>query len=126
MNESDLPILDEATLVELRASVDGDTAFVVELIETYLADSPLQIAEIDAAAAADDAGSLVRPAHTLKSSSATVGAQRLAARSRHLEEAGRSGSVDDAATRGDIAELHTDWKAAAEALHHWIAAELGR
>jgi FOG: HPt domain len=126
VHEPDLPILDEATLSELKASVDGDAAFVVELIETYLADSPIQIAEIDKAITADDAAALIRPAHTLKSSSATVGAQRLATRSRRLEEAGRSGSIDDDATRNEVKALHTDWQAAADALRRWIAGGVGR
>ena len=34
------PVLDEATLAELRASVEGRRAFVVELINAYLADGP--------------------------------------------------------------------------------------
>ena len=94
------PVLDEATLAELSASVEGDRAFVVELINAYLADGGAQVDAIEAAVAADDAEALVRPAHTLKSSSATVGALRLAAASRELEMAGRSGSLgsDSAAT----------------------------
>lgn len=122
MPEPDQPILDESVLSELLASVGGDTEFVVQLLETYVADAQLQIAEIDAAVAANDAAALVRPAHTLKSSSATVGAQRLAARSRRLEQAGRSGTIDDEATRSNVAALHDEWPAAADALRLWMAA----
>ena len=116
------PVLDEATLAELSASVEGDRAFVVELINAYLADGGAQVDAIEAAVAADDAEALVRPAHTLKSSSATVGALRLAAASRELEMAGRSGSVgsDSAAT------LRSDWDAAVAALGAWVAAEEAR
>jgi HPt (histidine-containing phosphotransfer) domain-containing protein len=118
--EPDLPILDDSTLAELLASVDGDAEFVVELIETYLADAPEQLSAIEAAGAADDAASLVRPAHTLKSSSATVGALRLTALSRRLEMAGRSGSVEDGTVRADLGALPAEWAATADALRRWV------
>jgi HPt (histidine-containing phosphotransfer) domain-containing protein len=119
--EPELQILDDSTLAELLASVDGDTEFVVQLIETYLADAPQQLSAIDAASAASDAAALVRPAHTLKSSSATVGAQRLAALSRRLEAAGRSGTLEVESTRDDLAALPAEWTATAEALRGWVA-----
>ncbi len=120
MPEPEPSILDETALAELAASVGGDDAFVVELVETYLGDAPEQIAEIRAAAAANDADALVRPAHTLKSSSATVGAARLAARSRRLEMAGRSGAIEDDATLDDLRGMDAEWDAAATALRAWI------
>jgi histidine phosphotransfer protein HptB len=118
--EPDLSILDDSTLAELLASVDGDTEFVVQLIETYLADAPQQLSAIDAAAASGDAAALVRPAHTLKSSSATVGAQRLAGLSRRLETAGRSGTLAGESTRDDLAALPAEWAATADALGRWV------
>ena len=116
------PVLDETVLAELSASVQGDRAFVIELINAYLADGGAQVDDIEAAIAADDAAALVRPAHTLKSSSATVGAQRLAAASRELEMAGRSGSVQPASA----ASLRADWDAAVAALEAWVAGEEAR
>ena len=110
-------VLDDSVLAELSASVQGDRAFVVELVNAYLADGAAQVDAIEAAVAADDATSLVRPAHTLKSSSATVGAMQLAAASRELEMAGRSGSLESAST----ASLRTDWDAAVAALQAWVA-----
>lgn len=113
------PVLDEAVLAELSASVQGDRSFVVELINAYLADGPAMVVAIEAAAAADDAAALVRPAHTLKSSSATVGAMRLAATSRELEMTGRSGSVESAST-ASAATLRADWESAVAALEDWV------
>ena len=121
MREPDPPVLDEGTLAELAASVGGDASFVVELVETYLGDAPQQIAEIQAAAAANDAAALVRPAHTLKSSSATVGALRLAGRSRRLEVAGRSEVIDAPAARDALAGLAAEWEATSRALRTWVA-----
>jgi HPt (histidine-containing phosphotransfer) domain-containing protein len=116
----DLPVLDEAVLDELAASVGGDRAFVVELIEAYLADGAAQVDAITAAIGDGRAEALERPAHTLKSSSATLGAHRLAATSRTLELAARAGSVDGS-IEGDVATvLRADWEAAAAALRRWV------
>ena len=122
MNEPEGPILDTRVLDELAASVGGDRAFVVELVDTYLDDSAEQVDAIGASVDADDAEGLVRPAHTLKSSSATLGAQQLAARARALEMAGRSGTLDDEA-RSSASALRADWEAAVAALQAWKAGE---
>jgi len=114
------PVLDEAVLAELSASVQGDRSFVIELINAYLADGPAMVDAIEAAVAADDAAALVRPAHTLKSSSATVGALRLAATSRELEMAARSGSLASTASAA-AASVRGDWEAAVAALEEWVA-----
>lgn len=120
MNERDAPILDETVLLSLGASVNDDGPFVVELIEAFLADGAEQLAAIDAAHLEADPEGLVRPAHTLKSSSATVGAMRLSATARELEMAGRNGTVDEG-TDEWVARLHADWEASADALRAWLA-----
>jgi HPt (histidine-containing phosphotransfer) domain-containing protein len=120
VNEPEAPILDQSVLADLGASVNDDRAFVVELIEAFLSDGAQQVTAIDAAHAADDAEALVRPAHTLKSSSATVGAMRLSATARDLEMRGRSGALaDDTAAR--VERLHADWNASSEALRSWVS-----
>src|SRR2546423_5316049 len=90
MPDADGTALDQAVLSELKETTGDDPAFVRDLIETYLADVPVQLEGIEAAVAANDAEALIRPAHTLKSSSATVGAMRLAETSRALDMAGRT------------------------------------
>lgn len=120
MSETDAPILDEKVLSNLSSSVDDDRSFVVELIETFLADGPDQLTAIDAARLEDDAEALVRPAHTLKSSSATVGAMRLSATARELETIGRSGALGEGIDEG-IARLRLDWRASVDALRAWVA-----
>jgi HPt (histidine-containing phosphotransfer) domain-containing protein len=120
VHEPEPAILDRGVLADVQASVNDDADFVADLVRTYLADAPSHLADIDTAIAADDAAALVRPAHTLKSSSATVGAMRLSARARRLEMAGRSGTIDDAA-RDDAAGLPDEWRAAADALEAWSA-----
>jgi HPt (histidine-containing phosphotransfer) domain-containing protein len=103
MNET--PILDDAVLAELRESTGGDDDFVRELVEAYVSEATGYLAAMAAAVA--DPAAIVRPAHTLKSSSATLGATRLAAISRDIEEAGRAGRVDGLAA--DVSQAHATW-----------------
>lgn len=112
--------LDTAVLEGLADSVGGDRGFVVELIDAYLADSAEQVGAIEAAVTAGDAAAIVRPAHTLKSSSATLGAARIASAARALEVAGRSGALDEAA-RDTARTIRLEWEAATAALRSWMA-----
>jgi HPt (histidine-containing phosphotransfer) domain-containing protein len=118
------PILDETVLAELMASTGNDLAFVRDLVETYLAEAPAQVEGIVLALAGADAAALVRPAHTLKSSSATMGAARLSAIARRLEMAGRSGALD-ASTQADAVSVRVECETASEALIAWLARETG-
>jgi HPt (histidine-containing phosphotransfer) domain-containing protein len=95
--------IDRATFERLLEMAGGDHDFVDELVDTYLEDGASQVDALRAAAAAGDAPAIVRPAHTLKSSSATVGALALADLCRELEADGRAGSVPDAADRAAAA-----------------------
>lgn len=93
--------IDRTTFERLLDMAGGDRAFVDELVDTYLEDGAAHVGALRAAAEADDAAAIVRPAHTLKSSSATVGALALADLCRLLEADGRAGAVPDAAERAD-------------------------
>ena len=121
MPDPDMPALDEQVLRELMASTGDDAAFVRELLDAYLADTPAQLDAVSAALRADDAAALVRPAHTLKSSSATVGAMRLSSIARQLEMTGRSGVLDPAQAGMDAARA--EWDAARDALMAWLTRE---
>jgi HPt (histidine-containing phosphotransfer) domain-containing protein len=112
-------MVDDAVLSELRASVQGDIAFVRELVEAYVSDSAVLIDAIEAAVAAGDADALVRPAHTLKSSSATLGAMTVSGTARTLEVAARSGSLTDPGTSSAAARVRSEWETAASALRGW-------
>ena len=117
----DSHVIDDGVLAELRASVENDMAFVRDLVDAYIADSAGCIDAIEAAVAADDAGALVRPAHTLKSSSATVGAMPLSATARTLEVAARAGRLDEDETQAAAARIRGEWEAASTALRAWLA-----
>ena len=112
-------VLDQATLESLMDRVGGDAEFMAELIDTYVADAPQQLEALNASLAIGDVDGLVRPAHTLKSSSASLGALRLTERCRQLELTAKAGSLDGAteSIEGIAAELelvvaaleHTKW-----------------
>ena len=119
MNADAAAVLNRAILDELRASVNDDLDFVVDLVQTYLVDGEGLVVAIDAALEQGDAAALVRPAHTLKSSSATVGAERLAATARELEMAGRDGQLESASEARE--RLGMDWRDASAALRQWMA-----
>ena len=86
--------IDRATFERLVDMAGGELEFVDELVDTYLEDGAQQV-ELLRDAAADGAGpdALVRPAHSLKSSSLNVGALALGELCRTLEEAARRGEV---------------------------------
>jgi HPt (histidine-containing phosphotransfer) domain-containing protein len=113
-------MIDETVLEELEASVAGDTAFVADLVEAYVADSTDQVGAIEAALGAGDAAALVRPAHTLKSSSATLGAAELAATARTLEMAARAGNLDEADALQAADAVRGQWEAAIAGLRAWL------
>jgi len=104
---ADLPVIDEAVLDELRASVNGDEAFVLELAAAYLAEGEGHIEQVATALASGDIAAMVRPAHTLKSSSAALGAVRLAELCRAVEHAARDGQVDGLAAA--VAQAKAAW-----------------
>jgi HPt (histidine-containing phosphotransfer) domain-containing protein len=71
-----------------------DQAFVAELAATYVAEGAEQVAQVEAAAAAQNLEAIVRPAHSLKSSSASLGAARMSQIAREIEIAGREDRGD--------------------------------
>jgi len=119
MSTDDVTTLDISVLAALLDSVGGDQAFVADLVETYLADGADQLAAIDEAVRSSQAEPLVRAAHTLKSSSRTVGANRLGELSRRIEMLGRSGSTTGAGEL--VAEARTEWVDIVAALRAWLA-----
>ena len=95
------PAIDEATFANLLEMTGGDLEFVDELVDTYLEDGAAQVAALKAAVAVGADADLVRPAHSMKSSSLNVGALQLGELARGLVEAARSGAVADAGAHVD-------------------------
>jgi CheY-like chemotaxis protein len=82
--------LDRPTIEELRELLEEEFD---ELIETYIEDAPSRIEKLASAAQVGDTEAVYQCAHSLKSSSANVGALELSAIARNLEELSRSGTV---------------------------------
>ncbi|MGC9524557.1 MAG: response regulator [Limnospira sp.] len=87
--------LDYQVLGNLREYDDEDDPFVDLLIATYLQEAPQHIDGIRNAIAARDAKGLKESAHTLKSSSAQLGALRFSELCKELEYMGRAGMEND-------------------------------
>ena len=84
------PVLESSVLDELR-EVLGDE--VDKIIAVYLEDAPRLIAQLERAAVDSDPIALRVAAHTLKSSSANVGAATLSEAARDLEHGARDGTL---------------------------------
>ena len=82
-----------ARLVDITG---GELDFVDELVDTYLDDGAQIVEQLRHAAGRGAVADLVRPAHSLKSSSINVGALALGEQCRTLEEAARQGEVPHA------------------------------
>ena len=95
MTDLELPAYDATVIAELLGATGNDAAFIRELVGTYLAEGDVLLARMAAAAEAGDSAAMVPAAHTLKSSSAALGATRLAAICRGIEEAGRAGRTEE-------------------------------
>ena len=83
-----------ATLRELQE--EGEPDIIEEVGGLFLKHAPEKIAAIEKAAAEKNAKALQVSAHSLKSSSAYVGAMGLSTMSKDLEMMGRSGSLEGA------------------------------
>ena len=90
-------LLDQAALDSLLATTDRE--FVGELIDAYLEDSPGLVAGMKEALATGNATEFTRAAHSLKSSSASLGALSLSALAKDLELMGKQANLSGAASK---------------------------
>jgi HPt (histidine-containing phosphotransfer) domain-containing protein len=107
--------LDQAALRAIRELDAGNTAGLLsQVVAMYLEASPALIRQIEDALAARDPAAAKFAAHTLKSSSANLGARRLAELCAALEQAARAGSLPDGT--GSAAEIRREFDAVRRAL----------
>ena len=74
---------------------DGSDRLLSRLIALYRDDSSQLLADIDNGLKSNDAEAIARAAHTLKSSSANLGATNVAAIARQIEHAARNGEITE-------------------------------
>lgn len=85
------PVLDMGVIDELRSMLGNE---VDRLIEVFLDDTPKLIAALETAAVGPDHDTLRNAAHTLKSSSANLGAVALSAAAKKVEHGARSRTLE--------------------------------
>lgn len=131
LREMDHPCIDLATLTsddaldgnvfsELRESMGG--AFS-RLIEVFLEDIPLYLRSLEKAIAEGDGQALADLAHSVKGSARNLGANRLAAVCKQLEDLGRSESIDGGAHL--LTTLATEYELVKAVLQHEIMPDKG-
>ncbi|MEK7807552.1 MAG: Hpt domain-containing protein [Chloroflexota bacterium] len=97
--------IDRAVLKELRSlQGEGEPDFIAELFETFRGDAPTLITAMRTAATQGDADKLRQAAHSLKGSSANLGAKPLSAISAEVEKMGRAGVMTGVAEKIDQIE----------------------
>lgn len=89
------PVLDEATIARLRAlqEISGDQGFLAAVIDAYLEELPRLLGRLQQALVDGDLHGVEHEAHTLKGSSATIGAVGMASLAGQLESAARDGAL---------------------------------
>ncbi|PPJ44168.1 hybrid sensor histidine kinase/response regulator [Pseudoxanthomonas sp. KAs_5_3] len=115
------PVLDQTMLEELREIAGDETA---RIITVFLEDAPRLIATLEKAAAIPDLDAMRDAAHTLKSSSANVGAMALSAAAKRVELGARARKLERPAVA--VALVIAEYARARMALQGYAAQQLGR
>ena len=96
---ADRDVINRHALENIRAlSSDRGGALVQKVVEAFVDDTPQQLQALRRAIAAFDAGNLRKTAHSLKSSSANVGAETLAHLCKEMETLGRTETTEGASS----------------------------
>lgn len=89
------PILDEGVIDGLRALDEpGEDGLLAELVGLFLQDAPTHVREIVEGIESGDLEQVRRASHTLKSSSANMGAASLSSLACSIESSARAGEGD--------------------------------
>jgi HPt (histidine-containing phosphotransfer) domain-containing protein len=92
----DNTVIDQQAIENLRALNPGDNdEFLREITGIFLEDTPQRIAELDQSLATGDTPKFTRAAHSIKGSSANLGAIALKAAAEQLEHHSRSHGLTD-------------------------------
>ncbi len=116
MGSKPQPVLDRDVLDELHAVI-GDAA--IQIVSVFLDDAPAMVQQLQQAAQSGDEPRLQAVAHSLKSSSANVGALSLSAVAQRIEREARGGSLQRPAVA--VALLVAEFARARVALTGYLA-----
>ena len=87
---------------------EGDDGFLKEMIELFLADTPVRFAEMSTALAGEQQQDFVRAVHSIKGASANFGADDLHEMCATVEQMGRNGQMHE--TGEQVASLHAEFE----------------
>ena len=102
-------------------SRDGGDELVQKVVNAYMGETPRHLQTLRQAIAGQDAGSVRRVAHSLKSASANVGALHLASLCKELEQLGRADSV--AGADRILADMEQEFQSVRHSLHAMLEKE---
>jgi len=115
----DPTIINPEAIAALRELNPGDNdVFLMEIVGIYVEDTPRRILDLKSSLAAGDATLFTRSAHTIKGSSANVGAVVLAATAERLENQSRKEGLADVAAL--VAECEKEFERAAAELRKLV------
>jgi len=109
-------IIDSTTFEELKEAMGDD--FIPELVSTYLDETAALIQKLREALAASQSEDFRRIAHSIKSSSASLGALEFSAQAKELEFIGKAGDFNQAGAA--LARLEEAWPKVKTALQEFI------
>jgi HPt (histidine-containing phosphotransfer) domain-containing protein len=95
-------VIDPATFQDLKELMGAD--FISELVDSYCLETEALIKELRRAFSNQEAATVGRIAHSIKSSSASLGALAFSQQARQLEMTGKAGDLSDAALILEILE----------------------
>ena len=122
----DMETLNISTFQELRTSIDDDLVFS-DLVTIYLNSAETLVEEIQNAFIAKDFHKLGMSAHSLKSTSASIGAMKLSQVCRYLERNSKSGEADISEAWIDLlSEVHGQMILGIKSCIFTFMAELGQ
>jgi HPt (histidine-containing phosphotransfer) domain-containing protein len=108
-------VINMHALENIRAlSAERGDALVQRVIAAYVDDTPQHLRTLRQAIAGFDAGNLRKVAHSLKSSSANVGAETLAQMCKDMENLGRADSTEGAS--GILTDMEHEFQAVRHSL----------
>jgi histidine phosphotransfer protein HptB len=108
-------VIDPQAIENLRALNPGDNdEFLREITAIFLEDTPRRIAELDQSLPAGDVSKFTRAAHSIKGSSANLGATMLRGAAEKLELRARQQGLADVGAL--VADVKTEFARAQEVL----------
>lgn len=105
---ADQPVIDPQAIENLRAlNPDDNDEFLREIVIIYLEDTPLRLTELDQSLAAADVPKFTRAAHSIKGSSANLGATAVRTVAEQLEHQSAKQGLEHVADL--LADLKTEF-----------------